>query len=68
MADAEVAKLRRELPATVSIPTTEGLTPNEMRRLKEASGRRLDELFGEASDLDDKTQALVWVALTRRGI
>jgi hypothetical protein len=69
MAEAEhVTQLQRPLPKTVPIPdTAEGLTPNEMRKLKEASGRRLDELFGEEADLDDKTQALVWIQLHRAG-
>jgi hypothetical protein len=38
-----------------------------MRQLKQASGRRLDDLFGDEADLDDKTQALVWVQLRRHG-
>jgi hypothetical protein len=69
MAEADpVTQLKRPLPATVPIPeSAEGLTPNEMRKLKEVSGRRLDELFGEEVDLDDKTQALVWVQLVRAG-
>jgi hypothetical protein len=64
-----VTELKRPLPKTVPVPTSaeEGMTPNEMRKLKEASGRRLDELFGDEADLDDKTQALVWVQLRRHG-
>jgi hypothetical protein len=67
--DAEtVTPLKRALPSTIPIPeSAEGLTPNEMRKLKEASGRRLDALFGEEADLDDKTQALIWVQLRRAG-
>jgi hypothetical protein len=63
-----VTALPRELPKTMRVPSTaEGLTPNEMRKLKEASGRRLDDIFGDETDLDDKTQALIWVQLRRDG-
>jgi hypothetical protein len=63
-----VTELKRALPQTIAIPdTAEGMTPNEMRKLKQASGRRLDELFGDEADLDDKTQALVWIQLRRGG-
>lgn len=74
MADAErVTELRRrELPESIALPAdvaAAGLTPNEMRAVKVASGIRLDELFGEASesDSDDKTQAMVYVQLLRAG-
>lgn len=64
-----VTQLKRPLPRSITLvaSSAEGLTPNEMRSLKEASGRRLDDLFGDAADLDDKTQALVWIQLRRQG-
>lgn len=57
------------LPATIRVAAT--LTPNEMRALKAATGRNLNDLLGgEAEDMDqapDRIQSLVWVALKRAG-
>jgi len=70
MAESDVIPLPpRQLPATILIPTdvTEGLTPREMRELKDASGQRLDYLLGPDADWDEKTQVGVWIALKRAG-
>lgn len=60
------------LPEVVPLAgVAESLTPNEMRALKDASGRTLTELLGgDPEDLDagpDRVQALLWVALRRSG-
>jgi len=70
MAEPDVIQLpARQLPETIEIPTdvTEGLTPREMRELKDASGQRLDYLLGPDADWDEKTQVGVWIALKRAG-
>jgi hypothetical protein len=71
MADAEpVIALARALPESITLPASveaAALTPNEMRAVKTASGMRLDVLFGDETDSDDKTQAMVFVALRRAG-
>ena len=57
------------LPASIRVAST--LTPNEMRALKAATGRGLNDLLGgEAEDMDlapDRIQSLVWIALRRAG-
>jgi hypothetical protein len=57
------------LPATIRVAQT--LTPNEMRALKAATGRNLNDLMGgDAEDMEqapDRIQSLVWVALRRAG-
>lgn len=57
------------LPDSIRVPST--LTPNEMRALKEETGRPLSELMGgDADDMDmapDRIQSLVWIALRRAG-
>jgi hypothetical protein len=61
---------RRDLPDAIELPTdvrAASLTPNEMRAVKAASGMRLDALFDDETDSDDKTQAMVFVALLRAG-
>jgi hypothetical protein len=61
---------RLPLPKTVSVPDNPAemsLTPREMRELKATSGLRLDYLFGDESDLDEKTQMMVWLQLRRQG-
>jgi hypothetical protein len=59
------------LPTSVRIKPGMSLTPNEMRRLKDCTGRTLTELLGgDAENLDeapDRIQALVWVQLRRDG-
>jgi hypothetical protein len=58
-----------ELPQTIR--PAQAMTPNEMRALKEHTGRSLQELIGgDAEDMDlapDRIQAMVWVALRRTG-
>jgi hypothetical protein len=61
---------RQQLPESIALPASveaAALTPNEMRAVKAASGMRLDVLFGDETDSDDKTQAMVFVALRRAG-
>jgi hypothetical protein len=62
-------RVKRPLPATVMIGDVKesGFTPREMRQLKAASGVRLDYLLGDEADLDEKSQAMVWVTLRRMG-
>lgn len=59
----------RELPKQIRVGGT--MTPNEMRSLKELTGRPLSELLGGAEDdmdlAPDRIQAMVWVALRRAG-
>lgn len=43
------------------------LSPNEMRTLKEATGRTLEALLGEEAEMADRTQTIVWVRLRRDG-
>lgn len=64
----EMPPARKPLPARVAVPddASDGLTPNELRALKEASGKRVDYLMGDA-DWDEKAQVGVWVALRREG-
>jgi hypothetical protein len=72
MADAQqdvVTHLTRPLPAEIT--PAQNLSPNEMRAVKDATGRSLTELLGgDPSDLDmapDRLQALIWTALRRGG-
>jgi hypothetical protein len=57
------------LPATIKV--VQDMTPNELRALKEETGRPLGELIGgDVDDMDkapDRIQSLVWVALRRAG-
>lgn len=61
---------------TVVIPQTirpaQSLSPNEMRALKEHTGRTLTELMGgDPNDMEaapDRIQAMVWTALRRAGV
>lgn len=59
------------LPSKVKIESGGALTPNEMRLLKEHTGRNLNDLLGgDPEDLDvapDRIQALVFVQLRREG-
>lgn len=67
---AEPVSLPR-LPHSVQLDAGMALTPNEMRTLKEKTGRSLNELLGgDAEDMDaapDRIQALVWIQLRRNG-
>jgi hypothetical protein len=64
MAHPEIA-----LPTSIRVSST--MTPNEMRALKAATGRRLTDLLGGDEDdveqLPDRLQSLVWIALRRDG-
>lgn len=74
MAEPEaVTHLPRPLPDKVEIDKGMTLTPNEMRALRDATGRTLTDLLGgssEAGELDDspdQVQALLWTVLRRQG-
>ena len=71
MAYTQLTSLPRPLPATVRIEQGTSLSPNEMRTLKELTGRSLTELLGgDIDDIDqapDRIQSLVWVELRRQG-
>ena len=64
-----VVKLPRQLPAEIAPALN--LTPNEMRGLREETGRTLTDLLGgDPNDLElapDRIQTLVWAALRRKG-
>lgn len=66
MADTEV---KTDLPQTIRV--VRSMTPNEMRALKECTGRPLSDLLGgDPEDMDlapDRLQAMAWVALRRAG-
>jgi hypothetical protein len=70
MAEPVVA-LPRPLPVSVQLSLSMALTPNEMRILKEKTGRPLNELLGgDFDDLDtapDRIQSLIWAQLRRDG-
>jgi hypothetical protein len=67
--EAVVKHLPRELPAAIRV--SGNMTPNELRALKELTGRPLSELMGgDPDDVDmapDRMQALTWIALRREG-
>ncbi len=72
MATPEKVTELRPLPATVAVSPGMSLTPNEMRQLKDVTGRGLSDLLGggDENDLDaapDRIQALVWIQLRRDG-
>jgi hypothetical protein len=70
MAETDKLSVLR-VPATVRLERGMSLTPNEMRQLKQSTGRPLNELLGgDMDDMDaapDRIQSLVWVALRRDG-
>jgi len=43
------------------------LSPNDMRELKKATGRKLTELTGEQADEADAMQTMAWLHLRRSG-
>ena len=59
------------LPKSVRLNAGMAFTPNEMRTLKERTGRPLNELLGgDPEDMDaapDRIEALVWIQLRRDG-
>ena len=67
-----VEHLTRTLPQSVRLDPGMALTPNEMRTLKDVTGRTLNDLLGgDAEDMDaapDRLQALVWIQLRRDGV
>jgi hypothetical protein len=65
----QVSELPRPLPTEIEISGTPDvrLAPNDMRALKEETGKTLDELMGEAADETDRMQAMIWLELRRRG-
>jgi hypothetical protein len=70
MANADpVVSLPRPLPASIRV--AQDMTPNELRSLKEQTGRPLSDLIGgDPEDMDkapDRIQSLVWIALRRAG-
>lgn len=72
MAEPEgVTKLPRALPLTVALKRGMMLTPNEMRLVREMTGRTLTDLLGgDENDMDatpDRIQTLIWVQLRRDG-
>lgn len=71
MATARKLTAARALPTRVKIEPQGSLTPNEMRALKEHTGRPLNDLLGgDAEDMDaapDRIQSLVYIQLRREG-
>ena len=68
---ARLPEPERPLPESVKVKRGMTMTPNEMRTLKEKTGKTLTELLGgDAEDIDqapDRIQSLVWVQLRRQG-
>jgi hypothetical protein len=68
---AETEPVVNLLPDQVELQPGMSLTPNEMRTLKEKTGRTLNELLGgDLEDMDaapDRIQSLVWAQLRRLG-
>lgn len=72
MADTNVMPMpeRRPLPDRIEVDPNAadmGMTPRELRELKNASGLRLDYLMGDECDLDEKAQLGTFIALRRAG-
>jgi hypothetical protein len=44
------------------------MTPNELRLLKQQTGRNLNDLLGENADDADRLQMTVWLKVRRDGI
>ena len=68
---AHLPEPQRPLPERVRVKRGMTMTPNEMRVLKEKTGKTLTELLGgDAEDIDqapDRIQSLVWIELRRQG-
>lgn len=74
MAEATVTKLEQpepdyEIPESVVLTDAPDmrLSPNDMRELKQMTGRRLTELTGEGADEADAMQTMAWLKLRRDG-
>ena len=69
MAESDLAHLPQPLPEFVVVTNRTGarLTPNEIRLLKQETGRTMEELYGESADEGDKMQTLAWLGLRRMG-
>lgn len=69
MGETELARLPMPLPdsVTVSASLQVRFTPNEMRQLKQATGRTMTDLMGEDGDDADRMQAMAWLELRRQG-
>jgi hypothetical protein len=65
--DESVIQMPPRLPEAVTVSGDFRMTANEMRRLKEVSGRTMTELMGEEADDADRVQAMVWLKLRREG-
>ena len=70
----QVARLpepQRPLPESVRVKRGMQFSPNEMRTLRDKTGKTLTELLGtDLEDLDsapDRIQSLVWIELRRQG-
>ena len=57
------------LPEFVTVSQTPDIrfTPNEMRRMKDQTGRTMTQLMGEDAPEEDRLQAMVWLQLQRDG-
>jgi hypothetical protein len=57
------------LPESIVLTQTSGarFTPNELRRLKDETGRTMTELLGPEADDADRMQTLTWLRLLRDG-
>jgi hypothetical protein len=70
MAEAEgVRRLPQQLPEQLTISGTPDLrmTPNQIRALKAATGKTLEQLMGPQADDGDRMQAIAWLELRRLG-
>lgn len=59
-----------EIPEVVTLSQAGDLrmSPNDMRQLKEETGRTLTELTGEGADEADSLQTMAWLKLRRQGV
>jgi hypothetical protein len=69
MAEPDVIPMPERMPEEVVIQATAGVrfTPNELRALKEETGRSMTELMGPEADDADRMQTLAWLRLRRDG-
>ena len=70
MAETEpVSRLPQPLPESITISGTPNvrLSANDMRALRKATGKTMEELMGENAADEDRLQAVAWLELRRQG-
>lgn len=58
-----------QLPDSITVTATPEmrLSPNDIRRLREQTGRTFAELSGDEADEADRMQTMTWLQLRRQG-